>query len=215
MNMRAVVIGLLVGCLPAGITAQQTEDPLQRVFARAAEMELPVSLLESKVAEGRAKGIPESRILAAVEQRLNSLDRARSAIRQGEDPVGLDALDVGADALQAGIGEAVLRELAASTPAEGRAVAIATLTQLVQLGEAPPQALRQVQSAVARGPEALANLPARAAEARLRRGPPEGAGTRGPPDRAGPPSSVPGRGGGPPGRGNPNDRGGGPPGGSL
>lgn len=213
MHIRAVILGLFVGCLPAVAAAQQGTDPLQRVFARAAALDLPVSLLESKVAEGRAKGIPEGRILAAVELRLTNLDRARSAIRQGEDPVDTDALAVGADAIQAGVDESVLRELVGSTPPEGRAVAIATLTQLVQLGQTPPQALRQVQSAVARGPEALANLPARAAEARLRRGPPDGAAGRGPPDRTGPPSSVPGRGGGPPGRGNRDNRGGGPPGG--
>jgi hypothetical protein len=73
--------------------------------------------------------------------------------------------------VEAGIGGDVLRAVAEAAPRERRAVAITALTVLHAQGHVPEQALQRVREALARGPDALANLPAQAAAAR-RRGPP-------------------------------------------
>lgn len=214
-----LLCGILL--LPALISAQapeagSAEARMQAALQQAEERGVPVILLESKIAEGKAKGVPMDRIAMATEQRLAGLLRAQEAL--AGSPGGVDAvqLGVGADALAAGVSEAVLGELALSASGNQRAVAVAALTYLVEQGNVPEHALIRVQEALARGPAALANLPGAAA------GPPFGTalpGRAGPPEGAGPPAGIPapGRGGppnppgGPPGSGGPP--GGGPPGG--
>jgi hypothetical protein len=67
-------------------------------------------------------------------------------------------LSVAGDAVQAGVSQAALATVSRSAPEERRTVAIAVLTQLVTSGQLPDQAVAHVQAAIARGPEALANL---------------------------------------------------------
>ncbi|CAN5770015.1 hypothetical protein BH23GEM3_BH23GEM3_07140 [soil metagenome] len=170
----AAILALLL--LP-GVVHSQEQDAAARIAAamqQARASNLPVALLESKVAEGRAKGVPEARIATAVEGRLASVSRAHDVMRRapGLNPA---QLAVGADALEAGVREAVLGTLAMNAPADRRAVAIAVLTQLVRLGEPQEPALAQVRAALQQGPEALQQLPAQAAEAQRRRGPPQDA----------------------------------------
>jgi hypothetical protein len=95
-------------------------------------------------------------------------------------------LSVGADAIGAGVSEAVLTQIATSASRERRAVAVAALTQLVLHGTAPDAALLQVKDALARGPQALANLAAQAGAAGR---PPEE--TSNTPRNGGNPASVP------------------------
>lgn len=164
MGTRIVlVLLLLLASLPA---AAQPGDPMGRIEAarrRAQAAGIPVSLLDSKVAEGRAKNVPVERIAAAVERRLGSLTRAHELMRgpRGE-AVGAADLSVGADALEAGVDEGTLRALSASAPATHRAVAVAVLTQLVRDGISSQQALVQVRRALSRNPEELRSLPASA-----------------------------------------------------
>jgi hypothetical protein len=207
----AVLMLLLVSPM-AG--AQEPEERIGSAMARAQEAGVPVWLLESKIQEGHAKGVPMERIAQAVEARLNGLSRA-AAVMEGA-PGGVDAaqLSLGADALGVGVSEAVLAEIAASAPGEHRAVAIAALAHLVQQGTVPAEALARVQAALAQGPAGLANLPGAA-------GPPFGTpvpGRGGPPEgvQTGPPSWVPAPGqsgppGLPPGRRPPGGPPGGPP----
>jgi hypothetical protein len=197
--MKPVFLATLLLALlaPAGAVAQP--GPEQRIEAarrRAAEMQIPVALLDSKVAEGRAKGIPEARIAGAVEHRLELLARARQAM--GARGVAPADLSMGADALEAGVTPAVLNTLAAQAPAPQRAMAIAVLSQLVRAGEASEQALARVRAAMSRGPDALRELPGEAAAARsgqqdpaASRSPNATPGGRGKPSDAGPPASVP------------------------
>ena len=49
---------------------------------RALEAGIPVSLLERKIAEGKAKGVPMDRIAAAVQHRLEALTRPRTRCRR-------------------------------------------------------------------------------------------------------------------------------------
>jgi hypothetical protein len=176
---------------PAAALAQSPEDRIEQARQRALQAGLPIELVQSKVDEGVAKGVPAARIADAVERRLEAGMRARDAM----DRRDLSAADVAvaADALLAGVSETALGTIAATAPRERRAVAIAVLTHLVNAGHVPAEALDRVTEALRRGPDALLNLPAQAAEAAARRGPPSGAG--GPPagvgGTGGPPSGVP------------------------
>lgn len=209
----AAAVGLAI--LPAVAAAQTPEERIDLAMTRAREAGIAVSLLESKIAEGRAKGVPMDRIAMAVESRLRGLERARDVMGRGASDVDASQLSVGADAIGAGVSEAALEKIA-STGRDRRAVAVVALTQLVSQGIASEAALLRVQDALARGPQALANLAAQAGVARGRipesAGPPRAspgmAGARG---ASGPPAPVPAPGqtnppavpprGGPPGRG--------------
>jgi hypothetical protein len=206
MRILRLVLVLLVA-LPALARPVHAQDPQQRIDAarrRAEAAGIPVTLLDSKVAEGRAKGVPMDRIAGAVERRLGSLARAREAMAGAPRtaPVSAADLSVGADAIEAGVEPAVLGRLTVSAPGNQRAVAIAVLTELVNGGASSENALARVTAALARGPEALRRLPGEAAGERGRgnAGSPPGrangrgnnnAGGRGR-GQGGPPASVPG-----------------------
>ena len=130
----------------------------------AVEAGIPVSLLERKVAEGKAKGVPMARIAAAVEKRLDALTEARDALtKAGLESTTEGELSVAADAVQAGVSQTALLTISRRAPEASRAVAIAVLADLVAQGQASEQAVARVESAIARGPEALANLGAQSA----------------------------------------------------
>lgn len=180
MRLRILMVGLGLALLPLAADAQQG-DPATRIDAAlqaAASARIPVSLIQSKISEGRAKGVAEARIANAVEARLGALVRAQSALARG-NAQGITAADlsVAADALQAGVHESAMVDVMTGAPAERRAVATAVLTELVELGLASEVALARVQAAMAQGAEALVNLPAQASDrARVRGGVGAGAG---------------------------------------
>lgn len=191
--MRSLAAILMLGVLPAAISAQTPDDRVERAVSRAIEAGIPPELLTNKVAEGRAKGVPMDRIAAAVERRLAVLQRVRTEIDSRRE-FSSEELGVAGDALTAGVDEEALRNISSSAPRERRAVAIAALSQLVRLGHPSEEALRRVTQALNSGPEALMNLPGQAAAAAGRRGPPPGppgadAASRG---RGGPPPGIPG-----------------------
>jgi hypothetical protein len=200
MLIRFLMAALLLA-LPLSAGAQ-TGDPGQRIdAARRAALTagIPVALLDGKVAEGQAKGVPMDRIAAAVERRLASLARAREAMGSGPRgaPVTPSDLSVGADAIEAGVTPAALGALTSSVAGDRRAVAIAVLTQLVKAGEPVDHALAQVQSAAGQSADALRDLPAKAAAAQAAH-PSQGRGAAASQGRrGGPPSSVPSPGGNP------------------
>lgn len=191
---RITAVFVAASLLVAGVAAAQVQPPQERInaaLARAREVGIPVALLESKIAEGKAKGVSLDRVAAAIERRQAALERASQALR-GQADAG-SALAVAADALESGVNEAVLRSAAESAPRERRNVAIAALTELVHQGHAPESALERVRDALKRGPDALANLPAEAAAGRRGGGPPEGRGQGSARGRSGgdPPAAVP------------------------
>jgi hypothetical protein len=156
----AIAVTMLAALVSAGPARAQATAPQERIntaLTRAKQVGLPIALLESKIAEGRAKGKSQEIIAAAIERRLSALERASQALRGDADAVA--SLAVGADAIEAGISEAVLRALAESAPRDRRNVAIAALTELVNRGLASETALSRVQDALKRGPDALSNLP--------------------------------------------------------
>lgn len=199
------VVALALFAVPA--EAQEAEGTAE-AFARAEAAGIPVSLLESKLAEGRAKGVAMDVIERAVQRRTDALIRAAATFEAaGIESAGEAELSVAADALESGVSEVVLQTISETAPQERRAVAIAALSHLVAVGEVPEQALARVEAALQRGPGALARLSARgdvgaeaggpgaagAAGVDLDVGPggiPEGL-SPGRPEGAGPPDGVP------------------------
>lgn len=149
--------------------AQTPEARLAAAFEAAASANVPRALIESKIAEGRAKQVPEDRIATAVEARLEALVRASEALRRAEVHAASEAdLTVAADAMQAGINQSLLVRVARGADENRRVVAIAVLADLVRLGHDPERATARV-SAAATSNAALANLHAEVA-AQVRRG---------------------------------------------
>ena len=167
----ALVI-LAIISIPA--VAQTPQERIDAAMTRSQQAGIPLSLLESKIAEGRAKGVAMDRIATAVESRLRNLEQAKVVMARVANDVDAAQLSVGADAIGSGISDAVLEKITASAGRDRRAVAVAVLTQLVLHGIAPEAALVQVKDALARGPQALANLAAQPGVSDA----PQGAGTR-------------------------------------
>lgn len=203
MIKRTLLMTVLALFVTGTAQAQTPADArIAAIRQQASDVGIPVSLLDSKIAEGRAKGVAPDRIATAIERRLASLLRAHR-VMTASPALRLSPVDlkVGADALEAGVEEPMLASLAETTPAPHRAVAVAVFTQLVQQGEPPAQALEQVRTALGKSPAALQHLPAQAA-ARAKSGrhyvggPPAETGRPalvGPPGRGrgGPPAAVP------------------------
>lgn len=161
LRRTTTMVGALV-LFAAPAFAQEAEGTA-KAFARAEAAGIPVSLLESKMAEGRAKGVPMEVIERAIERRADALIRAASTFEAaGVESAGEAELSVAADALESGVSEVVLQTISETAPQERRAVAIAALSYLVASGEVPEEALVRVEAALQHGPEALANLSARA-----------------------------------------------------
>ncbi|MFW6089062.1 MAG: hypothetical protein ACODAB_04860 [Gemmatimonadota bacterium] len=146
----------------APLAAQEAQGEVAaESFARAEAAGVPLSLLESKVAEGRAKGVAMATIEAAIERRTEALIAASDALAEaGVEGASEADLSVAADALEGGVSAEVLQTISTTAPTERRAVAIAALTYLVAEGEVPEEALIRVETALQAGPEALANLAA-------------------------------------------------------
>ena len=204
----AAAVTLCVACADLAVAqVQPPQDRINTALARAKQVGIPVALLEAKIAEGKAKGVSLDRIAAAIERRETTLEHA-SRVMKGQPGNGDAELSVAADAIDSGVSDTVLRAIAESAPRDRRAVAIAALTQLVQLGHVPETALDRVKDALKRGPEALLNLPAEAGpkdkgnkdnQGPPRVGPPDATGNRGSGNggsgggggQSGPPTSVP------------------------
>jgi len=175
-RMAVVIVALaLTGTVATYAQVQPPQERIDTALSRARQVGIPVSLLENKIAEGKAKGVSQERIAAAIERREAVLERASQALRGEADAAA--SLAVGADAIESGVNEAVLKAVAANAPRDRRNVAIAALTQLVQQGQVPEAALERVRDALKRGPDALTNLPGESSGSNRRgngNGPPEG-----------------------------------------
>lgn len=157
----------------AGASAQaQATTPEARIEAAmqtAVRAEVPVSLIESKVAEGRAKRVPEDRIAAAVEARVDALVRASRTLRDADlDATTEGELSIAADALEAGVSQSALVRISRGASDGRRMVAVAVLADLVRLGHGSETAFARVNAAMSSS-RGLANLHAEVA-GQLRRG---------------------------------------------
>src|SRR5215510_1453006 len=132
------LVVLAIVSVPA--VAQTPQERIDAAMTRSQQAGIPLSLLESKIAEGRAKGVAMDRIAAAVESRLRNLEQAKVVMARVANDVDGAQLSVGADAIGSGISDAVLEKITASAGRDRRAVAVAVLTQLVLHGNAPEAA---------------------------------------------------------------------------
>ncbi|HSJ13104.1 MAG TPA: hypothetical protein VK939_01740 [Longimicrobiales bacterium] len=171
--MRRILSALLLLALPVPMLAQSPEERIDAARARARNADVPVALIESKVADGRARGVPMERLAGAVERRAESLMAARRLLGDAPNEPGRrnTELAAAADALDLGVSEVVLMQLSETAGRERRGIAIAVLGQLVAMGRTPTQALERVTTALQRG-ESLTRLPDEVAAARVRRGRP-------------------------------------------
>jgi hypothetical protein len=169
MRTRMMFLAAVLALAPAALAAQDStvatgtgsgaDARVEAALDAAVKAGIPVPLLERKIAEGKAKGVPMDRIAAAVEKRLDALTQARDAMTRANVASTTEGeLSVAADAVQGGVSQTALATISQSAPQDRRAVAIAVLTDLVTAGQTSEVALTQVQAALARGPEALANL---------------------------------------------------------
>lgn len=184
MDRKTLMLIATMTLVPAAVAAQgggaqgqaaaQAATPDARIEAAmeaAARAEIPISLLESKVREGRAKGVAMERVAAAVEARLDALVRAKDALGRADAQVVSEGeLLVAAEALNAGVSEDALIRVTREAPGERRAVATAVLTDLVRLGYENGDAFARVKGALSSGAEALVNLRAEAAASLRARG---------------------------------------------
>jgi hypothetical protein len=172
MRSKTLCLAAMLTLVPAALTAQDSTAStgaganarVEAALETAINAGIPVSLLERKIAEGKAKGVPMERIAAAVENRLDALVQARDAMtKAGLESTTEGELSVAGDAVQGGVSQSALTAISHGSEDGTRAVAIAVLTDLVALGHASEQAVTRVEAALARGPEALANLSAESA----------------------------------------------------
>jgi hypothetical protein len=176
MRSKTLCLAAALILAPAALLAQDSttaagpaagaDARIDAALSTALDAGIPVSLLERKIAEGKAKGVSMDRIAAAVQHRLDGLLKAQDALQKaGLESTTEGELSVAADAVQGGVSQTALAAISQRSTDGSRAVAIAVLTDLVAQGHVPDQALAQVEAALARGPEALANLSAESAGA--------------------------------------------------
>jgi hypothetical protein len=176
MRSKTLCLAAALILAPAALLAQDSttaagpaagaDATIDAALSTALEAGIPVSLLERKIAEGKAKGVSMDRIAAAVQHRLDGLTKAKEALaKAGLESTTEGELSVAADAVQGGVSQTALAAISQRSADGSRAVAIAVLTDLVAQGHAPDQALSRVEAALAKGPEALANLSAESAGA--------------------------------------------------
>src|SRR5687768_13166961 len=115
-----VMILALAGVDLATAQVQPPQDRINTALARARQVGIPVVLLESKVAEGKAKGVSLDRVAEAVERRQAALEKASQALRG--QPDAASSLSVGADAVEAGVSDAALKAIADNAPRDRRNV---------------------------------------------------------------------------------------------
>ena len=100
-GIAVAVLALTVSSAGAAFAQATPQERISAVLARARQASIPVFLLESKIAEGRAKGVSQERIAGAIERRFVALERASQALRG--DPDAAASLAVGADAIESGV----------------------------------------------------------------------------------------------------------------
>ena len=146
---RLVVTGALAATavataplVAAPLAAQATQgDRLSLVLRDHQSRGLPVDPLRAKLAEGRAKGASEERIVAAVTLLAARMDTVARALR----PTVSDAeLREGAEALGASATPAMLARLRARAPHESLEPALIVLTRLLRRGVPRESAERAV-----------------------------------------------------------------------
>jgi len=156
------VAGRLAGRVPPEV-ARAVQDIAADVTARG----LPADPLIDKAIEGGAKHVPAERVIAAVRALAGRLDQAAAALRaSGIARPGADAVEGGADAVNAGLSPDQVRGLASlSRPPYDPALTLRVAAELAGLGVGPEQTLELLRDVIKAGktPSDLLELPAKVA----------------------------------------------------
>ena len=123
--MRIAFIGaalLTVFVRADAAMAQTAQERIDAATAHAREAGIPVTLLERKVAEGKARGFRWTG-LPRLSSGARRRSRERARLLRGRPDVGAADLSVGADAIETGVSAAVLKAIADSAPRDRRVVA--------------------------------------------------------------------------------------------
>ncbi|HYK83027.1 MAG TPA: hypothetical protein VEU55_07760 [Gemmatimonadales bacterium] len=144
--------GTVVGRLD-GRVAPDVVRAVQEIAGGVAARGLPVEPLVDKAIEGAAKHVPTDRVIAAVRALAGRLDEAATALRAGGvTSPGADAIEGGADALNAGLSAAQVRDLVALSSGHlDPALTLRVAATLAALGVPPSQALDLVHNVIQGG----------------------------------------------------------------
>ncbi len=157
------VAGRLAGRVPPEV-ARAVQDIAAGLTARG----LPADPLIDKAIEGGAKRVPAERVIAAVRALAGRLDQAAGALQAGGIAVPrADAVEGGADALNAGLNADQVRALAIlSRPPYDPALTLRVAAELAALGVGPDRTVELLRNAIKAGgtPTDLLNLPAQVAQ---------------------------------------------------
>jgi hypothetical protein len=152
------VAARLDGRVPAAVV-QAVRDIAQGAAARG----VPVEPLIQKAIEGGAKGVPADRVITAVRLLATRLDAAHTALRDaGIARPGAEAVESGADALNAGLSAAQVRALARmSQPPYDPSVTLRVAATLAALGVPATTVLALLEDHIkaGRSPSELLSLP--------------------------------------------------------
>jgi hypothetical protein len=161
--MKTMTCLLLAAAMPLAASAQQDvvtrlnevlpADLATQVVAqveRARDLQLPEQAVANLALEGMAKGRSAEEVLAAVQQLVADMGRAREALAADDRPVAPGEIEAATTALRMGIDASSVAELARSGPA-GRSLAIPLLVMggLAQRGLPSDQALQAVAERLA------------------------------------------------------------------
>ena len=125
-----------------------TAYALRALLDSAAERGLPIAPLINRALEGSARKVGGVRILKAVRDFAAALAIAREAL--GTESTVAE-LEVGADALRAGVDARMLTAIRASRPSSSAVTPLVVMTDIVSRG-VPPVTARDAVTAIARMP---------------------------------------------------------------
>ncbi|MBI4545211.1 MAG: hypothetical protein HY703_08455, partial [Gemmatimonadetes bacterium] len=149
----------------------QADARIEAALEQALEVGIPVTMLESKIAEGKAKGVSMTRIATAVEHRLEVLTEARAAMGGAAAEASASTMAAAAFALEKGARAEDVKDVSQTSPPEQRTIALAVLGELVAEGKSSASAAAEVRSALERNLDLAAELSSETrAEIRLGRG---------------------------------------------
>ena len=157
-GVRACVLTLFLALATTSAHAQDTpfdaitdapaRTAIRAIIADAAARGLPTAPLVTKVREGLAKRATPDRIRSATALLMNRLAIAAEAIAPSRSS---DELAAAADALQAGIPAATLRDMRALWPAKPLTVPLGVLAEMVANGVSRAVATRRVRDLLVKG----------------------------------------------------------------
>lgn len=130
---------------------QETVNSVQELVQSLRKQGVPVEPLWDKALEGASKNVPEGRFVAGIR---GYGERLADASRTLPDPANQSALVAAADALQRGVPESALRDVARQASGRGAAesaIPLVVLGDLVSSGVPVEDARSVVQSALKRG----------------------------------------------------------------